>query len=257
MTIDLHRKLRLVLCLLLAAVASASVCHAGDWITTAAIEAAEARQAAAADERFVYAITNTRVAKYRRTTGRRLAVSSGEAHHLNSGFLWGGKLVCAHSNFPRVPEQSEMMVLDLGSMELTTLHDFGNYGGSLTWCVRRGGHWWCNFARYGEQNHETFLVKFDDEFTEWQRWTYPAELIEQLGRYSLSGGIWLGDELLVTGHDDPLLFRLRLPREGNVLELAGTAQVPFTGQGFALDPATGGLVGIDREKKRIVFAERE
>jgi hypothetical protein len=30
---------------------------------------------------------------------------------------------------------------------------------------------------------------------------------------------------------------------------------PFTGQGIADDPATGGLVGIDRKQRQIVFAE--
>jgi hypothetical protein len=30
--------------------------------------------------------------------------------------------------------------------------------------------------------------------------------------------------------------------------------VPFTGQGFAKDLATGGLVGINRARRRVVFA---
>ena len=224
------------------------------WSSTAILAAPEANQAAAADEKHVYAITNALVAKYDRLTGERVAVSTGEAQHLNSGFLWEGKLYCAHSNYPKTPELSEIKVLDLESMRLSTFKEFGNFGGSLTWAVRHDGHWWCNFARYGAENQGTFLVKFDAEWKESGRWTYPPELIGKLGQYSLSGGVWRGKFLLATGHDDPLLFQLRLPSHGTVLEVVDTQAVPFTGQGFAADPKTGGLVGINRSKRQVVFA---
>lgn len=232
----------------------ASTGKSRDWSLAATLDAPEAHQAAAADEKFVYAITNTRVAKYDRRTGKRLAVSTGDAQHLNSGFLWDGKLLCAHSNYPKTPELSEIKSLDLESMRLSTFKDFGNFGGSLTWAVRRDDHWWCNFARYGADNKKTFLVKFDRDWNEKGRWTYPDSVIHKLGSYSLSGGIWREDDLLVTGHDDPQLFRLRLPRQGTVLELIDTQSVPFTGQGFASDGQSGGLVGINRAKQQIVFA---
>src|SRR4029453_243540 len=132
--------------------------------------------------------------------------------------------------------------------------DFGNFGGSLTWAVRHDGHWWCNFARYGADNGQTFLVKLTGDWREVGRWTYPPEVIRDLGRNSLSGGLWQSDALLVTGHDDPVLFRLELPKEGTVLKFVGKESVPFTGQGFAIDPPTGGLVGIDRAKRQVVFA---
>jgi hypothetical protein len=141
------------------------------------------------------------------------------------------------------------------SLELTDFHDFGDYGGSLTWVVRHDGSWWCNFARYGSSNAQTFLARFDDEWKEQARWTYPAVVIAELGNYSLSGGIWHEEELFVTGHDDPVLFRLRIPESGSVLELVGTVSVPFTGQGIAADPATGGLVGIDRPRKLVILSE--
>ena len=86
------------------------------------------------------------------------------------------------------------------------------------------------------------------------RWTYPPELISQLGRHSLSGGIWQDGELVVTGHDDPILFRLRLPRSGRELRLIGQESIPFLGQGFATDPITGGLIGIRRRQREIVLA---
>ena len=224
------------------------------WKQIAALPAPEAIQAAAADAKFAYAINNKHVVKYDRMSGQRVAASTGDAKHLNSGFLFEGRLFCAHSNYPRTPERSEIKVLDLETMELSTFKEFGEYGGSLTWAVQHEGSWWCNFARYGSANSETFLVQFDSAWDEKGRWTYPAEVIRELGRYSLSGGIWKGDALLVTGHDHRVMYELRLPTADSVLEYVGKHTVPFTGQGIAHDPSTGGLVGIDRSKKQIVFA---
>src|SRR5688500_2211818 len=89
------------------------------WREAGVLDAPEAFQAAAADERHVYAIANTKIARYDRTTGERLAESTGEAQHINSGFFWDGKLYAAHSNYPRTPERSELKVLDPATMRLT------------------------------------------------------------------------------------------------------------------------------------------
>lgn len=225
------------------------------WVQTRAMPAPEANQAAAADPEFIYAIDSAKIAKYDRATGQRVAVSTGEAKHLNSGFFWEGRLYCAHSNFPKLPEQSEIKVLDPATMQLTTAKDFGNYGGSLTWVVREGGHWWCNFARYKDDNAQTFLVKFDAEWRELDRWTYPPEVIRQIGRMSFSGGVWHDGSLLVTDHDHTVLYRLRVPAQGHVLEYVENQVAPFTGQGIAADPVTGGLIGIHRAKRLVLFAE--
>lgn len=233
---------------------AASISFLREWETTRTLPAPEAMQAAAAEGDFVYAISSKQVAKYNRATGMRLAVSRGEAQHLNSGFVWEGKLYCAHSNYPAQPERSEIKVLDPATMELTTWHDFDNYGGSLTWCVRRDGDWWCNFARYGEVNRETFLVRFADGWRETGRWTYPESVVSQLGRHSLSGGLFVGDHLLVTGHDDPVLFRLQVPQEPGELIDLGRERAPFTGQGIASDSTREGLVGINRARKEVLFA---
>lgn len=224
------------------------------WTPIASMAAAEAHQAVAADGQYVYAVNSTHVARYDRTTGQRIGLSQGAAIHLNSAFLDQGLVYCAHSNHPQAPDLSQIVVLDPANMQLSTFKDFGAYGGSLTWAVRKEGHWWCNFARYGKENCETFLVQFDADWNERGRWTYPMEVIRRLGQRSVSGGIWDGDTLLVTGHDDPVLFRLRVPQKEKLLELVTTEPAPFAGQGIAVDPQTGGLVGIDRGQRQVVFA---
>lgn len=217
--------------------------------------ALEAAQAAATDERFVYAVDSKLIGKYDRATGARLAVSTGEASHLNSAFFSDGKLYCAHSNYPRKPEQSEIKVMDPATMQLTTFKDFGASEGSLTWAVREDGVWWCTFAFYGAQNGKTRLVKFDSKWRELKTWVYPPEVVKDLGKYSISGGVWHDGALLATGHDRRVIYRLRLPDRGDVLELIGVIRSPFPGQGIALDSSGKGLVGIDRGKKQVVFAE--
>jgi hypothetical protein len=52
-----------------------------------------------------------------------------------------------------------------------------------------------------------------------------------------------------------VIYRLQLPTNGEVLKLVDVLSSPFPGQGIAADPATGGLIGIDRSKMKIVFAE--
>ena len=232
------------------------------WRETATLSADEATQAAAADERHVYAIASRSIAKYDRRSGQRLAESSGCATHLNSGFFWQGKLYCAHSNYPAKPERSELLVLDPESMELTTYHDFAGQPGSLTWAVRHDDAWWCNFAYYDADNHKSYLARFDDNWREQARWAYPMKLVERLGRHSLSGGIWYHEQLLATDHDHEVLYRLALPPAAEsdkpgVLELREVWPAPFAGQGIADDPVTGGLVGIVRKKKLVIFAERQ
>lgn len=221
---------------------------------TTSLNAPETNQAACADERYVYAIDSKAIAKYDRTTGNRVTTSTGEATHLNSGFLWNGNLYCAHSNYPRKPEVSQIMRLDIETMALGPFKNFGEYRGSLTWVVRDGDIWWCNFAHYGTDNAKTVLVKLDSDWHELGAWIYPVEVIRELGQYSISGGLWLDGVLLVTGHDHKVIYRLRLPKDGDILKFIDKTPSPFPGQGIALDPKTNGLVGIDRDKRQVIFA---
>lgn len=225
------------------------------WVESKAWPAEEAHQAAAIDDQYFYAISSTSIAKYDRQSGEKIATSTGDALHLNSGFFWQGQLLCAHSNYPRVPEVSEVKILDPATMKLSTFHNFGNYGGSLTWIVRHRGHWWCHFAKYGAENGQSFLVKFDDQWNELKRYGYPKALTDALGQYSLSGGLWWGEVLHVTPHDDRVIHRLRLPAEGDTLEWINSEPSPFTGQGIARGTDLISLVGIDRAKRRVILAE--
>lgn len=246
--------MRRILPILLIALGLAA--HAAEVKQVSTLPASEANQAAAADEKFVYAIGSAKVAKYDRATGQRVAVSTGPAHHMNSGFLFEGKLLCAHSNFPQKPEQSQILALDPGTMVLSVFKDFGESDGSLTWVVREGDAWWCTFAFYGAANNaRTRLVKFDAAWKQLAEWTYPPAVIADLGTMSISGGVWRDGQLLAIGHDKRTLYRLRLPAQGNVLELIDTIPCPFPGQGLAIDAKTGGLVGIDRGKGQVVFGE--
>jgi hypothetical protein len=224
---------------------------------TGSLKSAHATQAAAADLKHVYAVSSTHVAKYDRETGKELAVSTGKAEHLNSAFLHDGRLYCAHSNYPKKPDRSDIRVLDPGTMKLEVFHTFDDPPGSLTWAVRKGDDWWCHFAHYGKANDRSLLIRYDARWKETGRWTYPKELVAEWGTYSLSGGIWQGDDLLGTGHDRKVIYRMRLPKEGKTVQLIEVIRTPFPGQGIAADPKTGGLIGIDRGRKAVLFARFE
>jgi len=232
--------------------------HAGEaYVETGNLPSPYATQAAAADERFVYAVASKEIAKYDRASGGRLAVSEGAASHLNSAVIIDGNVYSAHSNFPKLPEEGDIRVLDPETMKLTVFHRFENPPGSITWALRKDGNWWCHFAHYGADNAKSLLVRFDTEWKETGRWSYPQDLVKDWGKSSLSGGIWKGDTLLVCGHDKKLIYQLRVPAENGTVEWKGTISSPFPGQGLAEDLKTGGLVGIHRKNKQVVFAMPE
>jgi len=234
------------------------------WVATGNLQSKYATQAAAADDTRVYAVSNTTVAEYDRATGKLLGTSTGKAEHLNSAYLWNGKVYCAHSNYPKKPDESDIRVYDPATRQLTVFHKFDRPPGSLTWCIRGPGDkgWWCCFAHYKDENAQTIVVKMDDGFKELARWTFPTTVVDDWDGMSASGAIWDGDTLLVSHHHFKVLYRLRvadkgLEVKGMDLQLVEALACPFPGQGIARDPKTGGLVGIDREKREVVFAERQ
>ncbi|MFM1903256.1 MAG: hypothetical protein RLZZ440_1156 [Planctomycetota bacterium] len=230
------------------------------WTTAAVFASPFATQAAVADADHVYAISNTVIAGYDRTTGRLVRRgSAADARHLNSGFLHDGRIYAAHSNYPAEPHESDIRVFDPASGSLTVFHRFDEPPGSLVWCIRRDGNWWCCFAHYAADNARTVVIEYADGGLdrERQRFLFPAEVVADWDGMSGSGGIWDGDTLLVSHHHFPVLYRLAVPDSGAELELVEALWCPFPGQGFAADPATGGLVGIDRFNRRIVFAVKD
>ena len=242
--------------IVLLAFAQVLPCFGGEvYAEKSAMASPHATQAAAADDRFVFAVSSTDIAKLDRADGKELAVSTGKASHLNSAVLIEGKIYAAHSNFPLKPEQGEIRVLDPETMKLDLFHRFDEPPGSITWVLKREGSWWCHFAGYGTEKEKSCLVRYDADWKEIARWSYPPELMKDWGTMSLSGGIWQGDVLLATGHDKKVVYRLKVPEKGGAVEWLGTIPSPFPGQGIAADPKTGGLVGIDRKRKAVIFAE--
>jgi hypothetical protein len=230
------------------------------WTTSRLLASPHATQAAAADGDHVYAISSTTVARYERATARLTATATTpDTKHLNSGFVHEGKVWCAHSNYPAMPHESDIRVYDPATGTLGVEHVFRDPPGSLVWCVVREGRWWCCFAHYGDDNAHTVLVEYESGgfASERRRFTFPDAVVADWDGMSGSGGIWDGETLLVSHHHFRVLYRLRLPAAGDTLELVEALHCPFPGQGFAADPVTGGLIGIDRGRRAVVFAERD
>jgi len=230
------------------------------WSESRSIKSEYATQAAAADEKHLYAISNTHVARYDRETGKLLhSATAPDAKHLNSGFVWKGKVYCAHSNYPKLPEESDIRVYDPNSEKLAVFHTFAKPPGSLVWCVRepKNEFWWSCFAHYGKDNAKTMLIKMNDKFEELAHWSFPQKVIADWDGMSASGGIWDGDTLLVSHHHYEVLYRLKLPTLGKELEFLEALASPFPGQGIAHDPGVaGGLVGIHRPNRTIILAKK-
>lgn len=226
--------------------------------------APEASQGVAADGRYFYAIANSKIAKYERATGRKVAEWTGERArypHLNACSIVGKELVCAGSNFPATPMSSSVEIFDPRRMVHLRTVSLGQQIGSLTWVDRRDGAWWAGFANYdgrgGElgRGHEyTQLVKFDDQWRRMESWSFPASVLDRFAPASASGGVWGEDgQLYVTGHDRPEVYVLRLPDGGATLDHLATIAVPIEGQAIAFDHGARPLLfGVSRGKREVV-----
>ena len=227
------------------------------WRETSSLASEFATQAAAADDKHYYAISSTTVAQYDRANGKLIAKgTAADAKHLNSAFVQDGKVYCAHSNYPAKPDESDIRVFDPTTGKLTTFHAFQNPPGSIVWCLVRDKEWWCCFAHYGQDNAKTLLIRFDKDWKEIARWTFPRKVIDDWDGMSASGGVFDGDTLLVSHHHFKVLYRLKIPAMPGELEFVEALQSPYPGQGIATDPKTNGLIGIDRAKKTVLFAKK-
>ncbi|KPH58868.1 hypothetical protein [Novosphingobium sp. ST904] len=211
------------------------------------IAAPEARQGAAGGHGSVYAVGDHEVARYDAASARRVAHWSGDPviyPHLNSCELDGSELVCAASNYPQVPMDSQVLWFDAANLKPLRSHALGHGHGSLTWFVRHEGSWWACYANYdgkggepGRDHRATTLVRMNDRFEETGLWTFPETVLSRMAPRSSSGGSWGKDGLLyVTGHDLPEIYAVRVPRQGGVLEHVATIAMPTGGQAIGWAP---------------------
>ncbi|NLS94284.1 MAG: hypothetical protein GXX96_19160 [Planctomycetaceae bacterium] len=233
-------------------------------------DAPEAVQAVAVDDAHFYAIANTVIGKYEKESGKLVgrwkASEETPLKHMNAGIVLEGKLYCAHSNYPHVPEASSVEIFDTATLEHVGSHSFGIYEGSLTWVDWHDDAWWAVFAHYSSKAGDdpfakptayTSLVKFDPQWRRMAGWTFPEELLERFTPQSCSGGGWGPDgQLYSTGHDLAEIYQLELPEAGSTLVLKKIIPVEITGQGVAWDKSRPGvLYGINRAKKQVIVSE--
>lgn len=231
-------------------------------------DAPEAFQAVAVDHDHFYAIANSTIGKYRRNDGQKITFWKADKQHplthLNSGVVRDGKLYCAHSNYPHVPESSSVEIWDADTLKHLGNHSFGIYEGSLTWIDWHDDSWWAVFAHYSkpqkdnphQKDHRwTSLVRFDSQWRRQAGWVFPKELLDRFAPSSCSGGYWGPDgRLYCTGHDLGELYQVELPKAGSTLMLTAIYKLPITGQGVAWDAHNREVWGIDRPQRQVVVS---
>jgi hypothetical protein len=230
-----------------------------------------ARQGIAADQDYFYAVTDQGIAKHEKTTGKLVTEWKGPKNgpiiHLDSAAVIEGRIYAAHSNYPQEPMTSSVEVWDAASMQHVGTHSFGIMWGSLTWLDRHENAWWAVFANYsrvfGPRQHPygntywTTLVKFDERWQWQEAWTFPETVLKRAEPMSISGGSWGTDGLLyVTGHDNPEVYAMRLPKMGSILEHVATYPIKGEGQGIAWDRSDPGVLWMISRPNKEAIAQR-
>jgi len=225
-----------------------------------AFSAPEAHQGVAVDADHLFVITNRTIAKYDKQSQQLVkrwdSPEGSHLRHLNGGTVVDGKLFCGHSNWPKKPSQNTIEIWDTETLEHVKTIPFGHQDKAFNWVDRHNGFWWVVYATYGdaESVKKTVLIKYDDQWQELQRWTFPDEVIKRFLPYSNSGGSWGPDGLLyATGHDRAELYVLKAPKSGNVLQLNAIRPVTVHGQEIAWDRTNNDrLYGIRRKTREVV-----
>ena len=231
------------------------------------IPSIDARQGVAAGPDGIYAIDDRAIARLDRTTGLRLARWQGDAahfQHINSCTLVAGKLACAMSNFPALPMRSSIEWFDARSLAHLASQPMAPDIGSLTWADWHEGSWWACYANYdghggtpGRDHRATVLVRYDGQWREQARYSFPRVVLDRLAPRSASGGAWGPDGLLyVTGHDRAETYALHLPARGNVLGLFATIELPTHGQAIAWDPILPRTFWSIERRRQLLVATR-
>lgn len=237
-------------------------------IELTSFSAEEARQGIAVDEKYIYVVGTQQIGKYDKQNRKLVALWQGAEEgpiiHLDSGVIYNDKLYCAHSNYPEIPMTSSVEIWNAETLEHLRTHSFGIQWGSCTWIDRFDGFWWAAFAHYnklkektGKGSEWTTVVKFDDNWFAQQSWVFPNTVYEQFGRMSNSGGSWGADSLLYcTGHDNPELYAMRIPKMGSILELVEIIPINIFGQGIAWDRTQKDIIyGIRKKNNEVVVSQ--
>ena len=239
---------------------------AEDTVELRRYDAPEATQAVGVDATHFYAVANSVIAKYERTSGKKVAEWRASEDiplkHLNSGLVRDGRLFCANSNFPKFPEASSLEIWDTETLAHVATHSFGIYEGSLTWVDVHEGAYWAVFAHYSKKVNDnpaakshrwTSLVRFDERWRRTGGWVFPDDVLDRFDPHSCSGGLWgPGGNIYCTGHDLGEIYELALPNAGPTLKLVKTWKAPITGQGIAISPDGKLFFGISRSKRQVI-----
>ncbi len=252
--------------LILLSIATSIPVGAGSWQhqELRRFPAAEANQGVAVDAEHFYAITNQAIGKYRKSDGVRVSgwegPKDGPIQHLNSGVVIGDRLHVAHSNFPKVPEESSVEIWDVKTMQPTGRHVFADPPGSLTWIVPEGDGWLACFAHYRKTSDpaKSRIIRFSTEWQPVSEWSFPPALVERFAGSSSSGGaIGPDGSLFISGHDAKELYLVRLPaNSGGEVLWEATIPVSAEGQAFAWDAAVPGtLYSISRSRREVIVSK--
>ena len=211
----------------------------------------KASQGVAVDEKYFYAISNTKIVKCDKGTGKVIATwqanrrVKGYEHfkHMNSGTVIEGRLYCAHSRYGVDPNDCTVEIWNVekeGLKHEETIR-LPRRHGSLTWIDRHNdGSWWMCYAVYGKDNNkDTKLVKYqykDGKFTEVENWIFPKEVVSDWKGMSCSGGSWGPDGYLyTTGHDQAKAYVLEVDKSNRLSYVRTEKDVGFFGQAIAWD----------------------
>lgn len=245
------------------------IVFAQDYEIVRTFYCSDATQGVAVDNHHFYAIGNQSITKYTRQ-GDSLATwketDSSLIHHFDGGIIIDGLLYCSHSNYPEVPMASSIEIFDPETMRHHQTISFGIDNGSCTWVLRGDDCWYVGFAHYDskigiikdelDKDHTwTEIVKYDNQWRRCGGWILPKELLDQLYPYSLSGALLIDGKFYCTGHDAKKLYILEFPPYGMRMCLTGILNIPFKGQGIAMD-AEGNLWGIDRASSTVIMAKQ-
>jgi len=228
---------------------------------------ADAYQGVAIGPEAFYAINNRAVTKADRFQGEiQVRLQDDRLMHLDSGVIVADRLYAAHSNYPAWPMASAVEIRDASSLEHLDFIPLNVTWGSLTWLDWFNGQWWGAFAGYdviqaGQQapyagTDSTRIVRFNDDYSVAQAWSFPAELLARMKPMSNSGGSWGADGYLyLSGHDHPEIYIMAVPDSGSELVWLATVTVEgFDGQGIAWDRSgqSRELWGIQRDHRQVV-----